>query len=95
MSNPFNKGHTMNQPVNRRSFVLAAVPPVRWADAHHRVDHAHIGVAPEPTHISPAPGPPLWEDCDAKVGEGTQIEPDWDLAAQPALEFDVDQRVNW
>ena len=55
----------------------------------------HIGVAPEPAHISSARGPPLREDCDAQVGEGTQIEPDWDLAAQPAPEFDVDQRVNW
>jgi hypothetical protein len=29
------------------------------------------------------------------MGEGTQIEPDWDMAAQPTPEFDVDQRVNW
>ena len=55
----------------------------------------HTGVEPEPAHISPARGPPLWEDCDAQVGKGTQIEPDWDLAAQPAPEFEVDQRVNW
>lgn len=27
--------------------------------------------------------------------EQAQIEPDWDLAAQPAPDFDVDQRVNW
>ena len=55
----------------------------------------HIGVESEPPHIAPARGPPLWEDGDAQVGEGTQIEPDWDMAAQPAPEFDVDQRVNW
>ena len=55
----------------------------------------HIGVEPEPAHISPACGPPLWEDCDAQVGEGTQIEPDWDLASQPSPDFDDDQRVNW
>jgi hypothetical protein len=24
-----------------------------------------------------------------------QIEPDWDLAAQPAPDFEVDQRINW
>ena len=38
---------------------------------------------------------PLWEDGDAQVGDGVQFEPDWDLAAQPAPDFDVDQRVNW
>jgi len=55
----------------------------------------HIGVESEPPQISPARGPPLWDDCDAQEGEGPQIEPDWDLAAQPAPDFDVDQRVNW
>ena len=55
----------------------------------------HIGVESEPPHIAPARGPPLWEDFDAQVGEGSQIEPDWDIAAQPAPDFDVDQRVNW
>ena len=44
----------------------------------------HIGVESEPPHIAPARGPPLWEDFDAQVGEGSQIEPDWDIAAQPA-----------
>ena len=44
----------------------------------------HIGVDTEPPHISPARGPPLWDDCDAQTDEGVHIEPDWDLAAQPA-----------
>ena len=26
--------------------------------------------------------------------DGVQIEPDWDLAAQPAPDFDLDQRVD-
>ena len=39
--------------------------------------------------------PPLWEDGDAQVDDGLQIEADWDMAAQPAPDFDVDQRVNW
>lgn len=55
----------------------------------------HIGVDSEPPHISQARGPWLWEDCDAQMGEGVEIEPDWDLVAQPAPNFDVDQRVNW
>ncbi len=57
----------------------------------------HIGVDSQPRHISPARGPPLWDDCsDAQMDEGAQIEPaDWDLAAQPAPDFEVDQRINW
>jgi hypothetical protein len=56
----------------------------------------HIGVDSEPPHISPARGPPLWDDCDAQMYDGAQIEPaDWDLAAQPAPDFEVDQRINW
>ena len=30
-----------------------------------------------------------------KTEEGKQVEPDWDLVAQPAPEFDVDQSDNW
>ena len=36
----------------------------------------HIGMQAEPPNIAPARGPPLWEDCDAHVGEGAQGEPD-------------------
>ena len=38
---------------------------------------------------------PLWDDCDAQVGEGADGEPDWDMAAQPAPDYEVDQSVNW
>ena len=55
----------------------------------------HIGVDSEQPNIAPARGPPLWDDCDAQVGEGPQSEPDWDLAAQLAPDFEVDQRINW
>ena len=56
----------------------------------------HIGVDSEPPQISPARGPPLWDDCsDAHTDEGVHIEPDWDLAAQPAPDLEVAQRVNW
>ena len=49
------------------------------------------------TRISPARGPPLWDDCsDAQMDDGAQTEPaDWDLAAQPAPDFEVDQRISW
>jgi len=56
----------------------------------------HIGADSEPPHISPARGPPLSDyDGDAQMGEGAHIEPDWGLAAQPAPDYEVDQRVNW
>lgn len=55
----------------------------------------HIGVESEPPKISPARGPPLCDDFgDAQVGEGAQIDPDWDLAEQPAPDYEVDQRIN-
>ncbi|HQJ52602.1 MAG TPA: IS91 family transposase, partial [Anaerolineae bacterium] len=56
----------------------------------------HTGVDSEPPHISPARGPPLWDDCDTQMDDGAQIEPaDWDLAAQPAPDYEVDQRISW
>ena len=55
----------------------------------------HIGVDFEPPHIAPAREPPLWCGCDAQTDEGVRIDPDWDLAAQPTPDFEVDQRVNW
>ena len=56
----------------------------------------HIGVDSEPPHISPARGPLLWAGCgEAQIDEGVEIEPDWDLAAQPAPDYEVDQRINW
>ena len=51
---------------------------------------------PEPPHISPARGPPLGDGGgEAQIDEGVEIEPDWDPAAQPAPDYEVDQRVNW
>ena len=63
------------------------------ADVRHMLDH--IGVPAEPPCISPARGPPLWEDCDAQAGEAAQIEPDWDLEAQPTPDYELDSQVNW
>ncbi len=35
----------------------------------------HIEVDSEPPHISPARGPPLWDDCDAQSDEGVRMGP--------------------
>jgi hypothetical protein len=45
----------------------------------------HIRADSQPPRISPARGPPLWDGCNAQVGEGWQIEPERDLAAQTAI----------
>ncbi len=36
-----------------------------------------------------------WDGCDAQMGEGVYGEPDWDEAAQPAPDDEVDQCVSW
>ena len=51
-------------------------------------------MASQPPRIAPVRGPPMWQDCDAQKGDGVQVEPDWDLAAQPAADYEVDQRMN-
>ena len=56
----------------------------------------HTGVYSEPPQISPARVPPLLDACsDAQTDDGAQIAPHWDLAAQPAPDYEVGQRVNW
>ena len=82
-----------------------AVSELRWADAHHRlsITHGadighileHIGVDSEPPQISPVRRPPLCDGCGAQTHDELQIEPDWDLPAQPAPDYEVDQRFNW
>ena len=37
----------------------------------------------------------LWDGCDAQTGDGVELEPAWDEAAQLALDFEADQRVSW
>ncbi len=37
----------------------------------------HIGVDSEPPHISPARGPPLWDDCDAQTDDGVDQRINW------------------
>ena len=56
---------------------------------------SHIGVESESPHRSPARGPSLWDECDSQVREGADGEPNWDMAAQPFPDYEVDQRVNW
>jgi hypothetical protein len=34
-------------------------------------------------------------ELDAQAGEGSQVGPDWDIAPQPAPDFEVDQRIRW
>ena len=48
----------------------------------------HIGEPPRPPLITPARGPPAWDDAPAPM-------PDWDLFQQPEPESGFDQRVAW
>ena len=60
---------------------------------HHQVERGHHRNSGDDALDDPVPAP-LWEDCDAQVDEGSQIEPDWDMAAQPVPDYCVDQSVN-
>lgn len=53
----------------------------------------HIGESAQPPRIAPARGPPLWEA--ARASEQACNDPQWDMAAQPAPEFEFDQRIAW
>ncbi len=53
----------------------------------------HIGEPTQPPTISPARGPPLWEA--AMTAKDVDNNHQYDLAAQPAPEFEFDQRISW
>jgi hypothetical protein len=59
----------------------------------------HLGQEFEPPGISAPCGPLLWQDYGAQMGKEPQVEPtlaiDWDGAAQPVPDYDVDQRIDW
>jgi hypothetical protein len=48
----------------------------------------HIGEPPRPPPITPARGPPAWDDMP-------ESEPDWNLLQQPEFDFEFDQRIAW
>jgi hypothetical protein len=49
----------------------------------------HIGELTEPPRISPARGPPTWDDPPVEA------VPDWEVRAQPSPEDVFDQQVQW
>ena len=49
---------------------------------------AHLGEPSSPPGLAPARGPSLWEMPDARQGE-------YDVQAQPAPDYEFDQRVAW
>ena len=49
----------------------------------------HIGEPTRPPAISPARGPPAWEDTPVEVDQH------YDPLAQPEPEVEFDQRVQW
>ena len=63
------------------------------ADIGHILEH--IRAQTKPPRITPARGPPLWDDGDAQAGEAVEPVPHWDEAPQTVPDFEVDQRVSW
>jgi len=64
------------------------------ADIHKILDH--IGVDSQAPRITPARGPPLWDDCGTQeTGEGQDAIPDWDMTSQSAPDYPEDQRTDW
>ncbi len=56
----------------------------------------HIGVDAEAARITPARGPPLWDDYAAQESdEGALGEPDGDMANQSPPDYPEDQRTVW
>ena len=55
----------------------------------------HIGEQARPPRITPARGPALWDDCDALVEVGVDVEPQWDPSAQASPQYQGHQRINW
>ncbi len=47
-----------------------------------------IGGPPEPPPIAPTRASPAWNDLLEPL-------PDWDALAQPAPQFEFDQRISW
>ena len=48
----------------------------------------HIGEPTRPPPITPARGPPAWD-------EGIEPLPDWDAVAQPEPEYQFDHTIDW
>ena len=48
----------------------------------------HLGVPTSPPRLMPARGSPLWDRLDVATGE-------FDPQAQPAPDYEFDQRVAW
>lgn len=64
------------------------------ADIHRILDY--IGVEPEASRITPARGPPLWDESGAQeVNQGVPALPDWDAISQSPPDYPEDQRTNW
>ena len=49
---------------------------------------SHISEPIEPPPITPAGGPPDWDDEPAPL-------PDYDVLVPPVPEFEFDQRISW
>lgn len=56
---------------------------------------AHLGEPTSPPRMAPARGPPLWEMPDAEPGKRDPRASQFDPQAQPAPDYEFDQRIAW
>ena len=63
------------------AFITEAAPVQRILE--------HVGEPAQPPRISPARGPPAWDDPPVDLG------PDWEALAQPSPEYVFNQEVQW
>ena len=59
----------------------------------------HIGVPAQAPRVTPARGPPLWDECEGPcadgAGQGFQLEPHWGESSQMTPDDAPDQRTDW
>ena len=67
-----------------------------WCSQRVKKILASLGQDSRRPKITPARGPPLWGGCDAVAqGGDTDADAEWEPSAQPAPQYQVDQRIDW
>jgi hypothetical protein len=81
-------------------FNASATSRRQWTPAGHTCSRFTSSIPVVGCSLAPIRAPSSCDSGgDAQMDDGAQIEPDWDTdwdgAAKPAQDFEVDQRVNW
>ena len=71
------------------------IPRLHQRGAGRARDLRARGRTDPPRRLAPARGPPLWEMPDAEPGESDPRASPFDPQAQPALDYEFNQRIAW